>query len=382
MENIFKLHPTIHYIRYSICGISTRSFQSLSNDLTSLFGKYVKKKVKNFGGKWIWINEYTKYHVTITHPRDDNGKTAMLAFPADVDIYSLIEVLKRYHYQSYNSKKSNHKIYSIEIKFDFSMKDKDYNTHNKLSGFFARYIFPKFPKICFFKNIKDKFKFIGDYILGDETRYFYPCGNDDINNMGNPKRSKRGTFCKIYMRGKIKVMNRDKIRKLFEKGKEFNQQTIVEDPKISLNISWLIRFEVSFKKRQLITLLKKHGGYNFNSPYDLPRIMNQIYNTNFSDYFEICTINLEEFEGRLKHLLNKENKLKLNKDKYLEILSNKENTKVDTYHYMKKIARIFEQTYLYGLVKQYKKVRDYEELKWIIKKRLGIDLSTDLTYLN
>lgn len=378
---MYNLHPSIHYIRYSITGISNTAFDSLSEDLVNLCGRYVKKKVKNSNKKEIWIKEYSRYGVTLVYPRQDNGMTATLAFPITIDLEALIDILIKYYWKSPYSSNSNHNISSIEIKFDFKINSFEPNIPNKLANFFMKYLYPKFPKVCFSKKYIDTMKFKGDYLLGDETLYFYPCSKGTVCNMNEPKRAKKGTFFKMYTRGKLERTKETKGTKRYELEDIFDPANSDEDMRICYELVWLLRFEIRFKKGQLETLLKKYDGFDFASPYDLPRVINPIYNTKFTDYFEFCTINLSDFITHLKKLLNQKDLLTPEVDIYLNRLLNKDSTKMDIYHFMKKLCRIFKQDYLYSKAKKYIKIRTYDELERAVRKKLGLDLSTDLTYL-
>lgn len=382
MTNLYNLHPTIHYVRYSIGKIDSYSFYLLSEDLSKIYGKYDLKIKLDKKGQKIHLNHYKEYGIILSHPRVDNDMTAMLTFPATIPLVPLVGILKKYHKFIISTLRYNQNIFSIEVKFDFRLINRGLKEHKKLQNFLLRYLFPRFPRKPFFHLYKDKCKLKGNVLLGDETNYFYSCGKDELGNMGKPNRSKKGSFFKSYMRNDgyigegLTKYNRESVGKI-------SYYTTVDNRYIAVDeYSWLMRFEVICKRNQLKTLLKNFGGLHFESPYDLPRIIDQIRNTKFSDYFEFCTINLDGFTNHVNKLLTKKKVMPLILGAYLDKLYDKENKMVDVYRNMKKLSRLLDLNYLYSIVKKYRIVKGYKELQKQVKKRFGIDLSTDLTYLS
>lgn len=376
MNTLYELHPTIHYIRYSISHLDIIDFKRLSNELTHIFGKYYKKKVKNKNGQEIFINKYEKHKVILTHPREDNEMTAMLSFPEEAINDMLIEILNRYLKVISPYMHQNQNLNCIEIKYDFMFNGKGYIFHKEISEFFMRYLFPKFPSRCFYEKIPGMIVSKGDYFNGDETHSCYSCGNEKNKDKKHdkPKRSKKGTTFKMYFKQEIKKETKNNIDKLLN-------NIPVDDFPLLFDDAWFIRFEISCRKNQLITLLKNHNGFNFEEPKDLLEVIKEIKLTAFSDYFSFCTINLKDYMEQLKSIIRK-NKPKIKVPKRLIVkLLNPAIPKVNIYYYMKKIARLKGLRYLYDNVKKYKNIKNYDQLRAKVQAKFGIDLSTDLTYL-
>lgn len=276
MGILFNLNPTLHRIGYSINIPQNTTLTKLIADLEVIFGlPTAKGKIKDwFNGEGIIKFKNAKARLSM--PNDDNYHWSQLRFqPAQINTKHLIQVLTDNTGLDYASVKEPEddadyqNIPTIEAKFDFAIKGFDQEDHQRLADFFSTIMIPVVPARNYYDYRKGKNQEKDNYINGNHTHYWYAHENNDILKGYYPRRAKRASFCKIY----VKYSKEKKI--------------------------WFIRFESTLKVYQIKRILGLNKDYDFDLPNEFIPIMNKIKKTKFSTYYEFYDVNYDRFICKL-----------------------------------------------------------------------------------